>query len=262
MDDTELHAMLRNDEHHWWYRGRRRVLAAVLDRCALPVGARLLDAGCGSGRTLDDLARIGRVSGIDLSPDAVAAARGRGHSDVHVAPVEHLPFADASFDAVTCLDVIEHTPDDVASLTELRRVTRPGGVAILTVPAHPSLWSHHDVVNQHYRRYRAGDLRAAARAAGWELHSDTFFNSALLAPAAAVRGLQRVRPGGEPRRSDLEITPARLDRVLELPLAAEAWAIRSGRRIPFGLSLLAVLRNPVLARVPQPELATPVGSAA
>src|SRR4051812_43170426 len=102
MRQDELAAMLSSDEEHWWYRGRRRVLRAELDRLPLEPGARLLDAGCGSGRTLDELARYGRVSGVDLSPDAVEAARRRGHDDVRVARVEELPFADATFDVVTC----------------------------------------------------------------------------------------------------------------------------------------------------------------
>jgi 2-polyprenyl-3-methyl-5-hydroxy-6-metoxy-1,4-benzoquinol methylase len=135
MTPDELHAMLSRDDEHWWYRGRRLVLRAELERLPLEPGPRLLDAGCGSGRTLDELARYGRVSGVDLSPDAVETARRRGHDDVQVARVEELPFADGTFDVVTCLDVVEHTPDDRATLAELRRVTRPGGLLLVTVPA-------------------------------------------------------------------------------------------------------------------------------
>src|SRR6476659_6475267 len=165
MTDDELRAMLSADESHWWYRGRRRILRAAIERLPLVPGARLLDAGCGSGRTLDELARYGRVSGVDASPDAVAAARSRGHADVRLAPVEALPFAAGAFDVVTCLDVIEHTRDDRAALAELRRVTRPGGLLVATVPAYQALWSWHDEANGHYRRYDSASLRAAARAA-------------------------------------------------------------------------------------------------
>ena len=79
MRDSEFRAMLALDDRHWWYRGRRRVLAAVLDRLALPPAATILDAGCGSGRTLDDLARRGSVKGVELNPRGVAATRARGH---------------------------------------------------------------------------------------------------------------------------------------------------------------------------------------
>ena len=242
MTSNELHAMLSSDEEHWWYRGRRRVLRAELDRLPLAPSARLLDAGCGSGRTLDELVDYGSVSGVDLSPEAVEAARARGHDDVHVARVEEIPFADATFDAVTCLDVIEHTPDDHVALAELRRVTRPGGLLLVTVPAYQALWSWHDEVNRHCRRYDSASLSAAARGAGWETVDDTHFNSLLLAPAAAVRVAQRRRRFH--RRSDLALTPSALNGVLELPLRLESRFVTAGTRLPAGLSLLAVLRRP------------------
>jgi SAM-dependent methyltransferase len=242
MTHDELHAMLSRDDEHWWYRGRRKVLNAELDRLPLEPEARLLDAGCGSGRTLDELARYGRVSGVDLSPDAVETARRRGHDDVRVARVEELPFADATFDVVTCLDVVEHTPDDRAALAELRRVTRPGGLLLVTVPAYQALWSWHDEVHRHFRRYDSSSLRAAAHSAGWRVVTDTHFNSLLLPPAAAVRLAQRRRHAHA--HSDLDLTPPALNGVLELPLRLESRLIATGSRLPAGLSLLAVLRRP------------------
>jgi SAM-dependent methyltransferase len=244
MDEAELQAMLATDERHWWYRGRRRVIRAVLDELPLPAGARILDAGCGSGRMLDELAHYGTVSGIDVSEAAAAAARARGHSDVRVGPLEALPWEDDSFDLVTAFDVIEHTPDDRRTLAELRRVTRPGGNALITVPAYQRLFSAHDVVNHHYRRYDRASLFAAAHAAGWRPDRSTYFNSILLAPAAAVR-LARRRRGHEPKGgADLALTPPRLNGVLELPMRAEAAWLRRGHRLPAGLSLLALLESP------------------
>lgn len=233
--------MLAHDEQHWWYRGRRRVLGAELGLLTIPAGAVLLDAGCGSGRTLDQLSPFGSVAGVDLSPVAVEAARSRGYDDVHVAPVEQLPFEDAAFDVVTCLDVIEHTDDDRVSLAELLRVTRPGGHLVVTVPAYPRLWSKHDEENLHKRRYTRSSLRQAATQAGWDVLRDTYFNALLLAPAAVVRLAQRRREASG--QSDLELTPPALNRLLEIPLALEARLIASRRRLPFGLSLMAVMRR-------------------
>ncbi|MDX6728163.1 MAG: hypothetical protein QOK49_2968 [Baekduia sp.] len=236
MHSAELHAMFAADEHHWWYRGRRRVLRAVLDGLPLTDGARILDAGCGSGRTLDELADYGRVCGIDLSEESFAATAARGH-EVVLAPVEELPFLAETFDLITCLDVLEHTADDLRSLRELRRVLRPGGALVLTVPAYPRLWSVHDEVNLHYRRYTRRSLRAAATRSGWAVQASTHFNSVLVPVAAAVRILHRRTHGG----SELSLTPRALDATLELPLRAEAFAVRRGLRLPVGLSLLAVL---------------------
>jgi SAM-dependent methyltransferase len=239
VDPNEFAAMLALDERHWWYRGRRRVLDAILQNLPIPPQARILDAGCGSGRTLDDLSRRGTVAGTEINPDGASAARKRGH-EVHEAPVEQLPFEDASFDLVTCLDVIEHTDDDVKSLHELRRVTMPGGHAVITVPAHPRLWSRHDVVNGHRRRYTRHSLEKAATEAGWEVSRMTGFNVVYLAPAALMRMARRGAAGdGE---SELELTPPSLNPALELPLKAEAALIARNVNLPPGLSLLAVIR--------------------
>jgi SAM-dependent methyltransferase len=238
--EAEFEAMLALDERHWWYRGRRAMLSAVLERVELPPRARLLDAGCGSGRTLDELARHGVARGIELNPMGVRAARSRGY-EVAEGPVESIPYADGSFDLVTCLDVIEHTDDDVAALAELGRVTHGSGRLIVTVPAHPRLWSRHDEVNGHRRRYTSRSLRTAAVAAGWRIERLTGFNVAYLVPAAIVRLARRGED--EPAGSELHLTPRRLDAALEIPLRAEAALVRRGHDLPPGLSLLAVLRK-------------------
>ena len=246
MDDRLFQAMLEVDEHHWWYRGRRRVIRAELGRLPLPPHGRVLDAGCGSGRTLEELRGYGGVSGIELSPDAVAVAEQRGTFDVRVGRLEELPWEDRAFDLITCLDVIEHTPDDRLTLSELRRVCAPGGWLLVTVPAYQALWSQHDEANHHFRRYSRRSLRAAARAAGWRVERMTSFNSLLLAPAAAVRLAKRRRmpQANGDYTPDLRIGPAWLNGVLERPLQVEAGWLRSGRSLPAGLSLLGVMRNP------------------
>jgi SAM-dependent methyltransferase len=250
MDPIVMQAMLAADERHWWYRGRRRVIRAELDRLWLPDRAEILDAGCGSGRTMQELAAYGTVSGVELSDAAAEVARARGVGEVVIGRLEELPWSDEHFDLITCLDVLEHTPDDRATLAELRRVCRPGGHLLLTVPACPRLWSTHDEVNHHYRRYSHAALHSAAREAGWTLERMSSFNSLLLAPAAVVRLSRRRRArrrGGESTAAnytdELSIGPSWLNGALEWPLALEARWLRRGGTIPAGLSLLAILRR-------------------
>ena len=239
-----MKAMLDVDEHHWWYRGRRRIIRAELDRIPLGSGARVLDAGCGSGRTLEGLGRYGEVHGIELNPEAAEVARARGRGEVLVGRLEALPWDDDTFDLITCLDVIEHTPDDRATLRELRRVCQPGGWLLVTVPAYQALWSLHDVANHHYRRYSRAMLREAALSAGWDVVRMSSFNSLLLAPAAAVRIAQRRLGTHNGYTNDLALGPAWLNNVLERPLALEAEWVGRGRALPVGLSLMGVLRAP------------------
>jgi len=182
-----MQAMLDFDDHHWWYRGRRKIIRSELDRLALPSDAKVLDAGCGSGRTLTELAPYGEVFGIELDPDAAKVARGRNAGEVRIGRLEELPWDADTFDLITCLDVIEHTADDRVTLSELRRVSRPGAWLLVTVPAYQALWSQHDDFNHHFRRYGRRTLRAAALDSGWRVHRVTSFNSLLFGPAAAVR---------------------------------------------------------------------------
>jgi SAM-dependent methyltransferase len=243
MDKRLMQQTLAVDEHHWWYRGRRRIIRAELERLPLPANAQVLDAGCGSGRTLAELVAYGTVSGIELDEDAADLARSRGHGEVRVGRLEDLPWPDASFDLITCLDVIEHTPDDRTALSELHRVCCPGGWLLVTVPAYAALWSQHDEANHHYRRYSRAALRSAAAAAGWTVTRLSSFNSVLLAPAAAVRIAQRRSSTHNGSSNNLSIGPAWLNGALETPLALEAKWLARGRTLPFGLSLVAVLRR-------------------
>jgi SAM-dependent methyltransferase len=198
---------------------------------------------------MQDLRGYGEVSGIELSPLAAEQARQRELGEVHVGRVEDLPWQDGSFHLVTCLDVLEHTPDDVIALEALRRVTKPGGWLLLTVPAYPALWSTHDEVNHHYRRYTRRMLGRAATDAGWRVARLTSFNSLLLPAAAAVRISQRYRPRDPDQHiSELRVGPRWLNGALERPLRLEAAWLRRGHTLYAGLSLLAVLENGEAAR--------------
>jgi len=228
------------EDLHWWYRGRRRVIAEALQRMELPADVRILDAGCGSGRNMVDLAHLGAVTGLELADASVAKARERRVGEVVQGTLDAMPFDPGSFDLAVSFDVIEHLEDDRLALVELRRVVRPGGSLLVTVPAYPRLWSQHDVVNHHFRRYTLRSLEAAAGAAGWQTVSSTHFNGLLLPAAVVHRGLQRLRPPTDETLSDLERTPGRLNGLLELPLLLEARLIARGLRIPAGLSLMAL----------------------
>jgi SAM-dependent methyltransferase len=198
----------RAEDRHWWYQGRRRVLERAIARLDLPAQARILDAGCGSGRNMVDLAHHGEVTGVELSDTSVELARERGAGEVLSGSVMDMPFDDASFDLSVSLDVIEHLEDDVGALRELRRVTKPGGALLVTVPAYQWLWSGHDEINHHHRRYNRRTLLAAAQSGGWRLDSAAHFNSLLLPIAILLRALERFKPSTTKSSLDLWVPPA------------------------------------------------------
>jgi SAM-dependent methyltransferase len=228
---------------HWWFEGRRAVMWALLHRAGVRDGARMLDAGCGTGRNLQEFGRLGPATGVDPSPEAIDFCRQRGIEGVTRGTIEHLEFPDGAFDLILATDVLEHLRDDRAALRELRRVAAPGATLLCTVPAYRWLWSGHDDEHHHFRRYTLRELRAALRAGGWRPLAGSYFNTVLLPPIAAVRLLAR-RSHRDPDggRPDLRLTPPALNGLLAQPMRAEAALIGRGLRLPAGVSIGVVAR--------------------
>ncbi len=223
------------------------MLDGVIAGLGLPARARILDAGCGSGRNMVELADLGTVTGIELSETSVELARERDAGEVVAGSVLEMPFPDDSFDLAVSLDVIEHLEDDLGALRELRRTVAPGGALLVTVPAYQWLWSGHDEINHHHRRYTRRSLQRVAEQAGWNQVRTTYFNSLLLPVAILLRVLDRVNRAKTTESSlDLWIPPEPVNWLLERPLALEAALIAPRRAHPRGP--LAARRVPLARR--------------
>ncbi|MBJ7347590.1 MAG: class I SAM-dependent methyltransferase [Thermoleophilaceae bacterium] len=244
MDPIAYQQTIAVENDHWWYRGRRLIVNTTIRRLGLPSMAQVLDAGCGSGRNMVELARLGTAFGAELDPASAEIATNRNVGEIVQCGVESMPFASEKFDLITCLDVIEHVKVDSEAFRELLRVAKPGGFLVVTVPAYQWLWSHHDVVNQHYRRYTHARLKTVALSEGWECVRTGYFNSIMLPLAAIVRLSERVRPKNPDHGLDLDLPPKMVNGLLELPLKVENFLIRLGIRLPAGVSVVAVFRRP------------------
>jgi SAM-dependent methyltransferase len=235
--------MFRQEERHWWYVGMRRIAEALLLRYGRPAPGRpeVLDAGCGSGGTTVWLGRWGRVTGVDLVPEAVALARQRGVKRLARASIEALPFAAASFDLLTCFDVLYHlrVGDDLAALREFHRVLRPGGTTLIRVAAYDWLRGAHDEAVHTRHRYGRGELAAKLRAAGFAVEHTSYANSFLFPIAPLKRLFERHDPLGA---TDLWRPPGPLNGLLTAILSLEAPLVaRTG--LPVGVSLIAIARK-------------------
>lgn len=241
-DEAYFDVMAHHARTHWWYEGRRRLVQSVLgsSRGADDRGP-LIDVGCGTGDNTAALATAwgGPVLGTDLSLYAMKAGGAKG---VLMAYAEQLPFESGSAGAITSMDVVEHLDDDVVGLREYRRVLRPGGLLLLTVPAYQWLWSEHDVRAAHRRRYVARTLTAAVTTAGFAVERTTYFNSFLVPPAAMLRRTPLRRFAGETDEEVGESSPF-VGKVMNgLSRAEHRWTRR--HRLPFGLSILLTARRP------------------
>jgi len=238
MDPAYAAAHAEEDRAHWWFVGRRAVILAEMARRLPTRPGRLAELGCGSGGMLEALARFGTVVGVETDPALRERARERG-LDVRAGTLpDGIPLEMGRWDAVGLFDVLEHVADDAAALVACRRLLAPGGRLFVTVPAYAWLWSRHDELLGHRRRYTAGALRRAAVDAGFRVERLTYFNTLLAPPIIAVRlARAALRRSGH----DLVRPGPLLNRVLAACFAAEAPLLR-WTSLPFGISVLLVAR--------------------
>jgi SAM-dependent methyltransferase len=238
MERVVYEQMAELDDRHWWYRARREVLAALIRReTQLPKDARILELGCGTGHNLAMLSGFGHVDGLELDEEARALSEKRLGRKVMSSPLPELAgVPDQSYDLIGAFDVIEHIADDRAALVSIAAKLKSTGKFVMTVPAHQWMWSAHDVVNHHKRRYSKRGLKALIDGSPMKLELVGYFNSLLFPAAVAQRAASRVR-GGE--NADVTLPPGPLNAALEKIFAAERYLV--GRLpLPPGLSLFAV----------------------
>jgi SAM-dependent methyltransferase len=238
MERVVYETMAELDQRHWWYRARREVIAALIRRVVRPpANASILEIGCGTGHNLAMLGQFGEVDALELDEEARAIAEQRLGRSVMSAPLPEIEgVADRHYDLVGAFDVIEHIDDDHAALASIAAKIKPSGKLVMTVPAHQWMWSAHDVVNHHKRRYSKGALKALIQSSPLRLERVGYFNSLLFPVAVAERTASKVRGKDE---ADLTLPPAPLNAMLERTFAAERHLI--GRvPLPPGLSLFAV----------------------
>ena len=226
---------------HWWYVAMRQLAATLAGDRLMRPGARLLDAGCGTGGFLRfalDSASPERVCGVDIASDAIAFARVRvPEAELHVAPVWELPFADAAFDLVVMADVLQHLPEPTigASLDELRRVIAPGGALLARTNGALRMRRERDDWRAYDRRSLVGTLERG----GFRCERATYAN--LVPSVWALAHGSRPHAPSEQRHGVPSVPPRIQGAIAQRWMEAEArYLSKPGRRLPYGHTLLAL----------------------
>lgn len=239
MDRSAYASMSAQEGEHWWFVARRAIIDGLIAaHVPLPPDARILEAGCGTGGNLELLARHGRLDALEYDADARAIAAARGVGAIEAGALPHaIGFGDARYDMIALLDVLEHVEEDRASLAALGARLAEDGRLLVTVPAVPWLWSDHDVLHHHKRRYTQDGLTALARDAGLTVQAAGYFNSLLFPLAVAQRFAHQLLR----RTAPLDARPSPMvNAALQRVFAAERHML--GRmQFPIGLSLYAIL---------------------
>jgi SAM-dependent methyltransferase len=246
--DQLLRATARAESRHFWFRGFRWFVAPLVRTAVASCpDARILDAGCGTGRNLEWLQRHGTVYGLDISEVGLSIAREAHHGRLVRASVTAPPLRNECFDLVTSFDVLYslENADERAAMAELYRLTKPGGFVLINVAAMDILRGDHSVLSHEVRRYSRPSLRLLVTGAGFEVVRLTYTNVSLFLPLLLLRAFQRRRGLSDESEAQREIAvpPAPVNGVLSAMLFVESLWLRWFDECA-GSSLLCLARKP------------------
>lgn len=241
MEEQEYIKMDAIETDHWWFKAKRRFLEVALVKHA-PVGRlRVLDVGCGTGAVMRFLqARGYETQGVDMSTTALQYCRQKGLR-VSYGLADAMQFPDASFDVVFALDVLEHLDDAGAAVREIKRVLKPGGLLVATVPAHQFLFSYHDTALHHKRRYNKQSLRALI-SPELQIECLTWFHAAILLPAFLLRLIKKILRLRD-TVSDVAQSSPLVNAVMSAWYTIEIRIFTLFGYLPWGLSLMVVAKK-------------------
>lgn len=243
MDRNFLDAYYKMEREHWWFQVREGI---ILDQFKTVVyennPLHILNVGAATGRSSEILESFGSVQSIEYDEPSYRFCHENLQMKIDHGSITELPYADASFDVVCAFDVVEHVEDHAAAITNLIRVCKPGGKIFITVPAFMSLWSNHDVVNHHFRRYTKKQLLELFAAHSGQLKKVTYFNFFLFIPIYLVRSLQRMLRAGKQGelKPDNDMVESRFINSLLHSIFSFERKLLKRLNFPFGVSLLLI----------------------
>jgi SAM-dependent methyltransferase len=197
MDSNYYKEYFTLERNHWWFKVRGKIILFLIDKSlAKKVNTNLtiLNVGAATGRTSEILSKYGKVTSLEYDKECCDFVKANLNVEITNGSILELPYKDNCFDLVCAFDVIEHVEDDRLALSEMKRVCKTGGLIAVTVPAFMSLWSHHDVVNHHYRRYTKTNLLKVFSTNHLHMTIGTYYNTILFLPIFIFRLFTKIIP--------------------------------------------------------------------
>jgi len=237
------------ERNHWWFKARLQILESTFKK---HIGdkrkLKILNVGVATGATTEMLQKFGDVTSLEYDKECCAFLKEKTGIDAVNASLTDLPFTSDEFDVVCAYDVIEHIEADELAIKEIYRVLKSKGQYVITVPAYQFLWSNHDVVNHHYRRYTKAALVNKVSSATFTAEYTTYFNTLLFPPIALVRFLLNLLPKGKTNKtsgSDNEVLSSSglLNKILYQIFKSEDKILSKKVSLPFGVSILSIGRK-------------------
>jgi 2-polyprenyl-3-methyl-5-hydroxy-6-metoxy-1,4-benzoquinol methylase len=248
MNPREYRQMYRVEDSHWWYVALHELITSVVERKRSEAGRlRILDAGCGTGRLCQLMARFGTVAGCDMSDEALECCRERGLTELFKVDLNDVQLPPSTYDVITSIDTLYHqwVKDETAVLARFHAALRPGGIVILNLVAHEFLRSTHDIAVHTRKRYTRKEVVTMLENAGFKVELATYRLGFLFPPIATYRLLRRLlnfNSDAEKIVSDVHAPNPLINRLL-LGLARHENRYILKSAVPFGTSVFAVGRK-------------------
>jgi SAM-dependent methyltransferase len=244
MQEIVYHTNYQHENSYWWFLARNEILKQTVESfCDLNNSFNLLDVGCGTGGFASSLLNQCNVIGIDTSDTALEYSRKRGIKNLHNCLLKDFDKSKyGKIDAITILDVIEHIQDDKQVVEEAYNLLDVGSYIIASVPAYQWLWSKHDEVHMHYRRYNKKNFQNLFKDAGFKIIYSSYFNSILFFPAVIKRSIDKFTNNERKSDSPIDEVPEAVNTLFTKIFRFEkSWVPKI--TIPFGLSIVVVAKK-------------------
>lgn len=231
------------EKNHWWFKSRRNYLLELLKN--FPKDSKILDIGCSSGIFLKDLENLSfdpnNLFGVDISEKAILNSKKNGLLNTFVMDAQNITLNE-TFDVIIASDCLEHLENESKALKNWKTLLKKEGKMYVFVPAFMSLWSYHDTINMHYKRYTKNELMKSMKQENLEIIKASYWNFFLFIPVYIFRKVSSFFNKNKSGESDIQLGNSIINKLL-LQLIIFENKLLKRINFPFGVSTFCVVKR-------------------